>query len=280
LKHLFRVLGAAILAAVACARGSTTDDGAGASSAVGTGASNGTGGGTTGTGAMGGTGCDPCDEDGDGVEDGEDECPGTPSGEPVNGVGCADSQLDPELEDTFPPYGLTWTETGDLGRAGGLTWEYTNIDRGDLFHIYWILCDDPSTTCGVSLDGPIDTSAEEWLFSAANSDPAGGRLVFNNTTNIDLDDGSSPSVNGRLTVTIVNENDAPLPFADLATLGVAGRDGEYGAEIPGTGYTITAIIEIEDDAAWTPYLDYFDAQPTPDPGPGNAVSFGGSFYDE
>ncbi len=34
------------------------------------------------------------DTDGDGVDDGDDLCPGTPSGEPVDGDGCGASQLD------------------------------------------------------------------------------------------------------------------------------------------------------------------------------------------
>ena len=53
------------------------------------------------------------------------------------------------------PRSETWTSTGELGRVGGLTWTYTGIDRGDLFHIYWIVCDDPAEPCGLSLDGPI-----------------------------------------------------------------------------------------------------------------------------
>ncbi len=36
----------------------------------------------------------PTDADGDGVADATDECPGTPSGAPVNAAGCAASQLD------------------------------------------------------------------------------------------------------------------------------------------------------------------------------------------
>jgi hypothetical protein len=79
----------------------------------------------------------------------------------------------------------------------------------------------------------------------------------------------------------VGENNAPLPFADLATLGVTGRDGQYGVEIPATAFTLVMSIEVQDStAAWVPYLDYFDAAPTPDPGPGTAMSIGGSFYDE
>src|SRR4051794_34312443 len=77
---------------------------------------------------------DFCDHDHDGVVDGADQCANTAAGAPVNGVGCADSQLTAMLVE-FPPFGLTWTPTGDLGRAGGLTWTYVGIDRKDLFHI-------------------------------------------------------------------------------------------------------------------------------------------------
>jgi hypothetical protein len=31
---------------------------------------------------------------------------------------------------------------------------------------------------------------------------------------------------------------------------------------------------------WTPYLDYYDAAPTPVAGMGTTTSFGGSFYDK
>src|SRR5256885_16739358 len=88
---------------------------------------------------------DMCAADKDGVFDQTDQCPNTPMGEPVNTVGCADSQLTAMLETVFPPYNLTWTPGGDPGRAGGLTWTYVGIERGDLFHIWWIVCDDPAT---------------------------------------------------------------------------------------------------------------------------------------
>src|SRR5450432_1167867 len=94
--------------------------------------------------------CSSCDSDGDGVLDPNDQCPGTPPGSVVNKNGCADSQLTPKVEPKFPSYGLTWTPTGSLGRAGGLTWTYTGIQRGDLSHIYWVVCDDPAQPCGMS----------------------------------------------------------------------------------------------------------------------------------
>ncbi|MGH7330893.1 MAG: hypothetical protein ACREJX_21290, partial [Polyangiaceae bacterium] len=177
-----------------------------------------------------------------------------------------------------------WTPTGDLGRAGGLTWTYTGINRGELFHIYWIVCDDPATPCGLSLDGPIDNPAEKWLFDAADSDFSNGKLVLTNTTGILLADAGDPPLSGRLTITIVDASDAPIPFAAVGDLGVTALSGNYGAEIKGTGFKVVALMEVKDaSSAWTPYLDYYDAAGTPDTGDagGNAtVSFGGSFYDK
>ena len=225
---------------------------------------------------------DMCDQDNDGVVDGMYTCPGTPPGEPVNGVGCSEGQVQPKLQPSWPPYGLEWTPTGDPGRPGGLTWTYTGIDKGELFHIYWVICDDPATPCGLSLDGPIDLTGEHWSFNAVDSDLPNGKVVFSNLTNIALADGSTPPVAGRLTVTGVGADSMPMPFGDLNSLGIVGREGEYATEIKGVGFTITMLIEVQDAAAvWTPYLDYYDAAATPEMGMGLAqVSIGGSFYDE
>jgi hypothetical protein len=266
----------AIVIATACAKGSGAD-----TSAAGNGNGGGDGGGTL---ADGASACPTCDDDGDGVKNGTDQCPDTPNGAKVNAVGCADTQLTPKLEATFPSYGLAWTPTGDLGRPGGLTWMYAGIQRGDLFHIYWILCDEPSLPCGLSLDGPLKP-IETWQFSAADSDLPNGKIVLTNMTQVLLDDASMPSLNGRLTVTITDASDKPIPVVTVAALGVPARSGKYGVEITGTGFKVVAIAEVQDPSTstWTPYLDYYDAQGTPPTGDasGNAtVSYGGSFYDK
>jgi len=222
-----------------------------------------------------------CDRDQDGVVDSSDQCPDTPPGKPVNLAGCAETQLPWKLEPTFPPFGLMWTPTGDLGRAGGLTWTYTNIERKDLFHIDWIVCDDPALACGLSLDGPIDVAAESWQVSAADSALVQGKLVFTNATQILLASGGSTPLTGRLTLTIVDATNIPIQFAGVASLGVTARVGQYGAEIKGTGFKVVALAEVKDAAsAWTPYLDYYDAAPTPTAGGGVTTSFGGWFYDK
>ncbi len=289
-------IGAAVITGTSCAQGQADggdpnnvgDDGGGSSGSSGDGSSSGSSGsssGSSGSGSSGdGASCGTtCDADGDKVPDPVDKCPGTPPGATVNKDGCAETQITPKLEG-FPPYGLTWTPTGNLGRAGGLTWTYTGIQRADLFHIWWVVCDDPGTPCGLSLDGPIDVAGEKWLLSAADSDLPAGKLVFTNSTQISLADGGPTTLTGRLTMTIVDASDAPFPFAAVATLGVTtARDGKYGAEIKGTGFKVKAIVEVMDAATWKPYLDYYDAAATPNTGDagGNATSsFGGSFYDK
>jgi hypothetical protein len=221
-----------------------------------------------------------CDADNDGVVDGLDLCPNTVAGATVNSNGCADSQVTPMLEPSFPPFGLTWTPTGELGRAGGLTWTYTGIERADRFHIYWLVCDDPATPCGISLDGPIEAT-EHWMFSAADSDLVNGRLVYTNTTRILLHDTTTPTLTGRLTLTITSQSDAPMSWYAANTMNVTPRTGTHGAEITGTGYKVVALAEVRDATGpWTPYMTYYDAAPTPTAGGAVFTSFGGSFYSE
>jgi hypothetical protein len=230
------------------------------------------------------SGGDMCDQDNDGVFDGMDKCPGTLAGQVVNKSGCAESQLLWKLEPTFPPYGLAWTHTGDLGRAGGLTWMYANINRADLFKIAWVVCDDPATPCGLSLDGPIDAAPEHWLYDATSSDLVAGKLVFTNTTHIALADTSTPQLSGRLTITITDSATMPIAFAPLSAFGITPRIAQYGAAIAGTAFQVVALAEVQDSTmTWTPYLDYYDAAATGSgtgSGSGTAVSFGGDFYDK
>ena len=224
---------------------------------------------------------DHCDHDNDGVFDPMDQCPNTPAGEIVNHVGCSDSQLTATLV-PFPPFNLTWTSAGNLGRAGGLTWTYDGIQRKDLFHIYWIICDDAADACGVSLDGLIDNAAEHWAYAAATSDLANGKIQYTNTTHILLADTTMPQLNGRLTLTIVDGSTAIIPFSDIATLKVTPMSGTHGAEIKGTAFSVVALAEVQDPTSmlWSPYLDYYDAAATPDTGGTAQISYGGSFYSE
>jgi hypothetical protein len=221
-----------------------------------------------------------CDEDGDGVRNEDDLCPDTSAIGIVNSDGCNDAQVDPTLtEEEFPPFGLTWTPDGDAGRAGGLNWVYTGIQRMGHFHIYWMVCDDPALPCALSMNGAIDAS-EHYTYSAGDSDPAGGVLVLTNATEITRFDASVVPLTGRWTVRIVDAADAPLPFEDAAALGATLRTATHGAEIPGVGFKVNLLGEVNDGAGWVPYSDYFDSVQKPDPFEPFTVSFIGVFYDE
>ena len=224
-----------------------------------------------------------CDSDGDGVPDPKDMCPMTPSGQPVNKVGCADSQLQGMLNPNFPPYGLTWSPAGDIGRAGGLTWMYSGINRGDLFHIWWLVCDDPTTPCGLSFNGPISPSQGEWTLSIPDTDLPNGKLVFTNTSPIVLANGTTPTINGRLTVAITDGSNVAVPFSNVAVLALKARAATYGAEITGTAFQVTVLAEAQDPTSgtWMPALDFFDQAHAPDDA-GMPVyeSFDGEFYDK
>ncbi|HTM18896.1 MAG TPA: hypothetical protein VL172_00245 [Kofleriaceae bacterium] len=231
--------------------------------------------------AMADAECPSCDTDGDGVLDGDDACPDTAVSAVVNPVGCSDAQVDPTLNATWPPYSLDWTPAGNMGGAGGMTWTYSSIDHGDLFHIYWLPCDDPGSKCGLSLDGPIDDTGEYFAFSASDSNLPNGVLVLVNTTQIPVAGGGFTALNGRLTMTLVDSTDTPMAWQTVAALGVTARAATHGAEITGTGFKVTVLGEVQESGgAWTPYQQYFDAAAKPDPYPPLTVSFGGSFYDE
>jgi hypothetical protein len=108
-----------------------------------------------------------------------------------------------------------------------------------------------------------------------------GKLVLTNTTHILLADTTTPQLSGRLTLTIVDGSDAPIHFADVATLHVTARTATHGAEIAGTAFKVVALAEVKDaTSAWTPYQDYYDAAPTPTAGGGSSTSFDGWFYDK
>ena len=70
--------------------------------------------------------------------------------------------------------------------------------------------------------------------------------------------------------------------ADVATLGVTGRLGGAAPRIPGTAIRVVALAEVEDPttSTWSPYMDYYDAAPTPVAAEDCLTSFGGSFSDK
>ena len=252
-------LALAMVAAAGCARGG---DGGGG------------GGGETVDGSCG----DQCDSDSDGVSTRWTSARTRRRARWSTAKGALTRSSRQSSSPTFPPYNLMWTSGGDIGRPGGLTWTYEGIQRGDLFHIYWIICDDPLQPCGISLDGPIDKPSESWKFSATDSDLPAGKVVFTNITAIALDGGSSQALDGRLTIRSCPRRTSRFR-SDRQRARRARACGCLWRRDSGTGYKVAALIEVRDTSGtWTPYLDYYDAAPTPMMGGSTSVSFGASFY--
>jgi hypothetical protein len=240
-------------------------------------------GGAGGAGGAGGMGGAP-DSDGDGVPDVLDLCPNTPPMTVVNSRGCSESQAVAKVNaDTFPPYGSMFTQTGDPGRAGGVTYAYTGINfasDGGLFDIYWVLNDDSAFgPYGISLDGPV-MMAETWTLSGSDSMLPNGVAVFTGNTHIHLFDGSLPPLMSRLTVTATSGSN-PLAWQTTANLGIMADLGTMVVQVPkgmASALTINAKAEVFDGTNWVPYLDYYDAAKTPPEAKEAYISYGGSFY--
>jgi hypothetical protein len=260
-----------------------TGGGGGTTGAAGAGGTTGAAG-SGGTGGAGGT-TGAADADGDGVPDVLDLCPGTAASAAVNSRGCAASQVVAKRNDTFPSYGLTFTKTGDPGRAGGVTFAYTGIDfstDGGHFNIYWVPNDDAAFgPYGISLDGPVE-APETWTLSAGESSLPGGVAVFHGNTKIHLFDGSTPALQSRLTLTATSGS-TPLAWQTTADLAITAELGTMALEIPhvaASTFTVVAKAEVFNGSAWVPYLDDYDAAKTPPEAKEAFISYGGSFYDK
>jgi hypothetical protein len=253
----------------------------GTAGSMGGGGMGGSGGSAGGAGGMGGG---APDADGDGVPDVLDLCPGTPPMTVVNSRGCSESQAVAKVNaDAFPPYGAMFTQSGDPGRAGGVTYAYTGINfasDGGLFDIYWVLNDDSAFgPYGISLDGPVMMD-ETWSLSMVDSMLANGLAVFSGNTHIHLFDGTLPPLMSRLTVTATSGSN-PLAWQTTAALGVMPDLGTMAVQVPkgsATALTISAKAEVFDGTNWIPYLDYYDAAKTPPEAKEAFISYGGSFY--
>lgn len=97
-----------------------------------------------------------------------------------------------------------------------------------------------------------------------------GKLVLTSTTNIALANNMTTPLSARVTTDAAS---ATIPFETVSALSVPPRAGTHGAEIPATTFKLVALAEVKDStSAWTPYLDYYGAAPTPTTGGSTSVS--------
>lgn len=225
------------------------------------------------------------DTDGDGVADAFDQCPGTPAGTVVDDTGCPPPVPEPN-PNAESDYNMTATETGDIGRAGGATWSFRDIDfqAAGKTLLASVFNDDPDpqfAPYGISMDDTPIVGAEIMHVDAAQSDLPNGVVVFTGTTRIwHAINQVWVGVATRITATVTDSTDNPLFIADTSQIPFPLRLGEVGFQVPAAGYDIHIIGEVSTNggASWAPYLDFFDAFNNT-PVHSARISFGASWYD-
>ena len=170
-----------------------------------------------------------------------------------------------------PPGGVDWSSSGSAGRAGGQTWSYENLDLESFRDIWW-----GPNPVGVKLS--TDGSAPSPLsFDGANSDLAGGLVVWSGTSTLFRFSTGDQSVPTRLELRTSTWGGDPIPFITAESVDI---DPTAGAVIPVTDdYRANFTFLIFSRGSWKPVLDEFDALDT-NPACNQCVrsSFGAGFY--
>ncbi|MCW4469683.1 HYR domain-containing protein [Flavobacterium sp. MFBS3-15] len=183
----------------------------------------------------------------------------------------------------YPPFGTIMADgVGMTGRPGGRDILLTNVSMALQTTTYW---GPQVNSAGIlqlqtSLNNNTYTNQETFTFIAAESNLPQGRAVWRGTTNIqNAINGTTPIVYLRATLLTRRADNTIVPLIDPTTLGLSAQ---IGGLVPFTSLTdylkANYLIEASlNGINWQPYLDFYDAYPTP-PGPlpgqgiGNAYS--------
>jgi uncharacterized repeat protein (TIGR01451 family) len=173
---------------------------------------------------------------------------------------------------TSPFAGVTFTTTGDIGKAGGLTYSFTGLtgNLGQFSDVEWGPADTSAIQLALNGDQTFGTPGQTLAFSGITGDTA----TWTGSTPYPL--AQPPSDNTVLTRFIMTAS-TPL----MATSGYGG-----GATLKVTGdFSVNLLFEVSADggATWTPATDYFNSQQNvtypPPPAPqGEQSSFLGGFF--
>jgi len=172
---------------------------------------------------------------------------------------------------TAPVAGVTYTSSGDIGEAGGLTYSFSGLTSGVMAQfsdLEWGPAD--SSAVQLSMDGNASFSeaGQTLSFDSGDSDLAGGTAVWSGTSQYPL---AQPAE----TVTLDTR------FIMTASTGLIATSGYGdGATVPVTGnFSVNLLFEVSADGGttWTPATDYFNAQQNVI---GNTIqsSFQGGFF--
>jgi uncharacterized repeat protein (TIGR01451 family) len=174
-----------------------------------------------------------------------------------------------------PLSGVVFPSTGDIGRAGGLTYHFSGVTAlmGQFQKLEWGPADPNSVQ--LSMNGPI-TGANTLTFDPVDSNLAAGTAVWmgNATYPIAQPPATIPlltrftmTATDTATSTSITNFNATSGYGDGATATVSGD------------FSATLLFEVSDNngASWTPAKDYFDAHQNV---PGNEMfsSFTGAFF--
>ena len=171
-----------------------------------------------------------------------------------------------------PLTAVSYTSSGDIGEAGGLTYSFSGLTSGLLAQfsdLEWGPAD--SAAVQLSMDGNASFSepGQTLTFNSGDSDLASGTAVWTGTTPYPLaQPAETLTLDTRFTMTASTSLIATSGYGDGATVPVTGD------------FSATLLFEVSADggSTWTPATDYFNAQHNV---VGNTVQssfLGGFFY--
>lgn len=167
---------------------------------------------------------------------------------------------------TGPVYPLPDSEpatfVGDHGRAGGITYTYTDLQPERYDPVTWGAW--TGALPQLAMDGAVDEPGETMSFSATDSDLGAGKAVYTGSAGLP-DLGSTYDT--RAIVRSLTPGDAPLPMTAAASLELPEDIG--GAAVITGDFKSNVVLEVRDGSTWTPAADFYDAAPT---NPGNPPS--------
>lgn len=157
-----------------------------------------------------------------------------------------------------PPNGVTLSDSGDAGRAGGRTWGFSAVDLTGLFALYW----GPSSPIQMALDGVVDSPGETLTFSAFTSTSA----VWEGTSTIHLAFGGPTPAYSRLALGLSGS----AVFADVGSIGISNGNAVV-ASVTGD-FAVNLLFEASlDGVSYAPVLDLVDGLSTVPPTSGGGA---------
>lgn len=209
----------------------------------------------------------------------------------VAGAGAAHATSS-YLGPVYPaPGGNSFTATGGDGAiasAGGETWTFGGFDTSQFGQMVWGPWD--ANSVKLSFDDISDTSygtsGEVLQFDSADSNLAGGKIVFTGHADMSIFNGSGytpTSFDTRFTLLATDLSNTPISLVDPSLLGLAGGiGGQVSVNDNLSGYKVNMLFEASPDGnTWTPANDLFNSignsQGT-DPATEVHTSFDAGFY--